>query len=218
MNRSILVAVLSLSGAVAFADSAAVLAVSSRNGFAQACAIGPDLVLTAAHVVDPQPDDPSAPAIRTRFEAEDGTVGTLTPIAIDTASDMALLRPSVPLTHFHVLAPEAPAVGDLLHWYGYDWGKRSNVARREKHEGKVARVVAGQIWIDQDSPTGTSGSCAENARDEVVGIIWAGRALNDEREATAAVAVFGPWRAEVERMQAKATPAPEPPPATEPEK
>jgi V8-like Glu-specific endopeptidase len=175
-------------------------------------------VLTAAHVIDPRPDDPNAPTLRTRFEMEDGTVGVLTPIMIDTSADLALLRPSVPLTTYHVLAPYAPEEGELLHWFGYDWHKRSNVAKRERHEGRVSRLIAGQIWIEQDSPTGTSGSCVENAQNEVVGIIWAGKELDDGREATAAVAVYGPWRAEVERLRAKAEPKPEPPPAPEPEK
>ncbi len=206
-GRALLVAVFIATATVASADSIAVLAVSSRVGFGQACAIAPDLVLTAAHVVDPHEDNPAAPLVRLRFSAEDGTVGTLTPIAVDNASDVALLRPSVPLKHYHHLAAAAPWPGDTLHWFGYDWNRRRDIAKREKHEGKVLRVVAGHIWLEQESPPGVSGSCAENDRDEIVGIIWLGHRTFDEREAIVAVALFGPWRDEVDRLLAKAVEA-----------
>ncbi len=187
----------------AAADPSPVVAISSRFGWAQGCAIGPDLILTAAHVLDVEPKNPNVPAFPGRFESEDGTVGTLRPIAIDQASDIALARTSVPLKHHRTLAAEAPEIGAELHWVGFDWGKRSNAAKRKRFSGRLMRIVAGQLWFDEETPAGTSGSCVMTDDGAVVGIISAGLGTEDQREATIAVAVFGPWRDEVERLLAK---------------
>lgn len=203
---SFLFAVLTATVAGADHPQSPVLAVSGRFGHAQACAIGPELVLTAAHVHDMRPFDQSVPPYPLRFEASDGTVGILHPIAVDVASDLALSRPSVTLTHFSPLAERAPEVGDELHWEGYDWRKRSNVAALRQFTGRVARIRAGTIWLEKDTPGGSSGSCVQTEKGEVVGIISIGMTTEDLREAAGAVAVFGPWRAEVERLIAKAAP------------
>ena len=185
-------------------DSDAVLAVSSRFGWAQACAIGPDLALTAAHVVDPEPTNPSVPYFPARYEAEDGTVGVMTPIAVDSASDTALVRLSWPVRHWHTLSAVLPVRGEEVKWYGYDWRKRSNVAALREFKGKVVRVKAGDIWLDEGSEAGTSGSCVENDKHEVVGLLSRGLGTDDGREATSVVAVGGVWASEVERLKVKA--------------
>jgi hypothetical protein len=117
VNPSLVVLATLLATAAAVADRPSpVVAVAGRFGMAQACAIGPELVITAAHVVDYKPFEASVPAFPVRFEAADGTVGVLEPIALDQVSDLALARPSKPLRHYARLAEKAPEVGDALRW------------------------------------------------------------------------------------------------------
>jgi len=69
--------------------------------------------------------------------------------------------------------------------------------------GKLIRIVAGHLMLDDQVPAGASGSCLLNTRGEVVGIVTWGQKTEDLREETVVVAVFGEWWAEPKREEAQ---------------
>lgn len=73
----------------------------------------------------------------------------------------------------------APAPGDTLYWYEYDFRTKSNAYRARRRFGQVLRMVAGHIILDEAPVAGASGTCVINEKGEAVGIIIASLTTED---------------------------------------
>jgi V8-like Glu-specific endopeptidase len=172
-------------------DTSHILRTIGRYGMAHACPVLPQVAVTAAHVIAPNQNDPSF-ITRLRFDAPDGVTGLVVPAATSDASDLAIVQLSKP-AHPYPLATAAPSPGETLYWLAYDYSGRKRALRPEVYSGKVLRVIAGNITIDETTPSGSSGSCVLNGRGEVVGIVSWGVGVGQTDQVTLAVGVFPPW-------------------------
>lgn len=197
MKRA-LVALLSLLAVPAFAqpNTRGILSVVNLAGFAHACPIGPKLAITARHVVDADPLKPEVPMYPQRwFQDVPGASehGILDPIRTSGYSDLALAESDDTFAMYYSIAAEAPKPGDTLTWLSYNFAKRSRAFDRKPLNGKVARVFAGMIVMDEETVPGSSGSCVLNDRNEVVAIVSRGIGTDDMRETALFEAIYGPW-------------------------
>lgn len=175
-------------------DLTAVLRVVGRFTAAHACPIAADRALTASHVTDLRPFDHEVPLWPYRFEGG-GTEGVAVPHGVAASADLGMLKPEQPFTRWYAIAERAPAVGERVWMLAYDWRRKKAAYGDQVISGKVTRIVAGHIIMDEAVPSGASGSCVLNAAAEVVGILVWGQKTDDLGEASIAVAVFGPWGA-----------------------
>lgn len=71
-------------------------------------------------------------------------------------------------------------VGDMVFWFEYDFRTRKNLLRARRRFASVLRIVAHQIVLDSVPVAGASGSCLLNKNGEVVGIVNASWATDDQ--------------------------------------
>lgn len=170
---------------------------SARRQQGTAWLLWPDLVATALHVVgvpggagqwahENLSDARDAYSLRLPALTQGGPAGfvAIEPIVYDPTADVALLRlpkealASLPAGAFAVLAPERPMPGDPWRakgFPGFEAGKRALAV------GGVVSYVAGdianntmQLFVDQGTSVkwgGISGSAAQNAWGEVIGVV-----------------------------------------------
>jgi len=173
-------------------DTSAILRLIGRFGAGHACPIEAEVALTAAHVPDVSPLDREVPLWPYRFEGG-GTVGVVEPQGVMSAVDLAVMRPQQPFARWYKRASEPPAVGERLWLLAYDWRSRKAIYADRVMSGRVLRVVAGHIMLDEEVPGGASGSCVLNEAGDVVGVVTWGQRTEDQRTAAVAAAVFGEW-------------------------
>ncbi len=197
--RALLVPALLLSAPLASADTpdtSGILSVVNLAGFAHACPIGPRLAITARHVVDSDPLHAEIPTYPQRwFQDVVGASehGLLMTARTSGPFDLALVESDDEFAMYYPIAAEAPKPGETLTWLSYNFGKRSKAFERKPLSGKVARVFAGMIVMDEETVAGSSGSCVLNGRGEVVAIVSRGIGTGDMREAALFEAIYGPW-------------------------
>ncbi len=152
-------------------NTSKILHVSSRFGVASACPVGPRTVVTAAHVIDPNPFDPKAPYLSVRWQqgTRSGYAGNATQ-GSRFARDLAIIEPD-PDVEFYPIAPEAPKVGAKVWISGWDWRDRDRAFKTRIWESKVTHSVAGLLIIDPNTEPGSSGSCILDDQGRVVAIL-----------------------------------------------
>lgn len=149
----------------------------SRNGSAHGCAVRPDLALTAAHVVDPEPLRPEAP-LQNQSWGQGDVLGVAQAQPPFSTRDLAVVRPiGIPFPHVSRQATAPPAPGDRVTWIEYRWTGRDAMAEK-RVEARVLRVVAGHLVVDHEPVPGASGGCGWNDEGEVVGIVVWGLGLS----------------------------------------
>src|SRR5574341_1302421 len=174
-------------------DTRASLMLSGRFAVvASACAVE-GVVLTNAHVVDVRPFDLAFPLSELRFESAMGDRGIIGPLRGLAFTDLAVVTTSTPLTHFARVAAAEPAPGEAVWWALPSWQSRKRMLERTIVSGRVLRSWAGTLVIDRETESGASGGCVFNGSGEVVGLVTWGSEARDQREATMAVGLWGPW-------------------------
>ena len=158
----------------------------------------PDLVVTALHVVGKPRGrgaaagqwayerlaEPAAPASAHELRLPDGRTTAIEPLLYDPAADVALLRlpegaaAAMPVEAFSVLSPERAVAGEPWHAKGYPEFEHGD---RELAVGGVVSFVGQgltnntiQLFVDQGTSAqwgGISGSAAQNAWGEVLGVV-----------------------------------------------
>jgi len=194
-------------------DTRGLTTLYGRFAFAHGCPVAPDLMLTNAHVADVFPTVPEFPLVGYRFQnAFD--VGVLSPEAAAGDSDVALMRPSVPLTFWYPIAKEAPRPGDFVWFENYDWSSEDRALERVLVRAEVTRHEAGALVYRQEGDNGSSGGCVLNSRDEVIGLNEGALALRNAKASGVAVGLWEPWWVWPEGKEP--APAPVPPPVEKP--
>lgn len=186
-------------GCIILADSppdlTGTLQIIGRFGMAHACPIAPDIALTNSHVVDPRPFDPGVPVFPLRWSqvGNPATDTVLLPLNENRRDDLVIagIRPSV--DHFYVIAKEAPKPGDRLWWVAYDWRNKERAFSERLMSGRLVRIVAGHLIVNEETFPGSSGSCVLNDSGELVGIVSFGAGLNNGEEVAGFVGVYGNW-------------------------
>jgi hypothetical protein len=199
--RYLLLASLMLSGCSAktvfvkepeYPDTTGVLALMGKAAIAHACAIGPYEALTAAHVIDPRPFDPSFPLVGARWSA-----GNLSGLAIPgyvwAEVDIGTLTSQEPFPKFYERVDSAPELGESLYLVQYSWQSADKAFADKVLEVTVKRVVAGHVIFDPSGEGGSSGSCLLNQAGKLVGINIAGKGVGFNEEVGIAVGLWGDW-------------------------
>lgn len=172
-------------------DLSKVVAVVGQSSVAHACPIGPELLLTAAHVVQ---DKGLVGAEAKAYRAENAEwAGFVDAEMASDYEDAGFLRADTRLPSWYEFALAPPKVGERLWWVGYDWRKREQAFQRRVFSGRVVTLVAGNIVFDTETPNGSSGSCVLNAAGQVVGVISWGKSMEDTKDAAVAVGMWPPW-------------------------
>ena len=195
-------------------DTSRILSVVGRFTVAHACPVAPDVVLSNAHVFDLRPFDPQIPPFPYRFEGG-GVTGWLHPNKVFSDIDLGTAVPTVPVQYYPI-ATQPPTPGEQMWWVAYDWRKK-HAFEQKVLTGKVVRVIAGAIVLDQDTPQGSSGSCILNAKGEVVGLIAWSFAMDDQQgDLAVGVGIWGYIPPTPEEAPPQTPPAPQPPDAAAP--
>ncbi|MGH8656866.1 MAG: hypothetical protein ACREYE_33880, partial [Gammaproteobacteria bacterium] len=80
-----------------------------------------------------------------------------------------------------------PQPGDMVYWFEYDFRTQANAYRARRRMAEVIRSVARHLLFDATPTPGASGTCLLNASGEVVGIVIASDAMEDQRAVGVAV-------------------------------
>lgn len=176
-------------------DTSHVMSVLGRDPIGHACPAGKNLVLTAAHVMDPEPGNRERPFEHFRWSDEAGNSGFLIPIAGVLAADLAVMKSHEDLSFWYPRAAEAPKPGDHLWLVEYDWSGQEEAFAHKRVEVAVVRIVAGSIVFKPAGMPGSSGSCVLNAAGEIVGIqVWTvAVGWHRLQQVGVSVGVWGPW-------------------------
>lgn len=185
------------------ADTDGVLGLIGRFGIAHACPVGPERILTAAHVLDVMPENMNFPLIGHTYTDRRGNTGVLTGVSVSSYRDLGIARPLQPLGRWYQIAAEPPATDEKLWLVKWDWDSRLSAFSRPTVEVTVLRMAAGYIVFHEAVTPGTSGGCVLNAKSEVVGIVAFGKRVGwaDHHEVGVATAVYGVWKPENEAKQ-----------------
>lgn len=163
-------------------DMDGVLRIIGRFSTAHACPYDDGrYALTAAHVVDPRPFDMSVAPYESRWSDGDGHSGVADPVVVFRSSDLAIIEREdhKPFLRAYPLAKEKPLAGDRIFILAYDQETKPSALSPHLVEGKVIRVIADNLILDENSKPGSSGGCVLNERGEVVGIVAWGREMAD---------------------------------------
>jgi trypsin-like peptidase len=182
-------------------DTTKIISVSGRFALAHVCPIGPDVAVTAAHVVDPSPLNPQVSVYPLRGSNFEGS-WILSPWRVYQHEDIALVSPIVGGTfpNYYHLASAPPSIGEKLYWLGFDWREKGKAFARRVFSGEVLRLVASLIILDTKTDPGSSGSCILNQAGEVVGVISFGKEMDDAKEITGGVGV---WKGQIDITRPK---------------
>jgi hypothetical protein len=162
-----------------------------RHGLAHACPIGPDVVVTSAHVIDIKPFDGDVPLFPYSFSTETQE-GWVRPVAASVTSDIAIMEPTKPLDAYYPIATVRPKPGDKVFWVGYSY-KRKEGLQETRFDATVVGVLAGHIIADEMPLPGSSGGCVLNENEEAVGIVSWDVSADDGKGFLVGPAVFSPW-------------------------
>lgn len=161
--------------------AASALFLSTRYTMGSACPIGPNLALTAAHVIDPMPFNKDVP-LQAGFWSNPitGIAGSFTNPTLFGRADIALIEGD--FKEYFSLAKEPPKLNDVLTIQGFDWKKRSRIFAPRIWKVK-AQYRAGRMLSVSDNPqVGSSGTCVLNEANEVIGImVWNFEAEDNNR-------------------------------------
>lgn len=175
-------------------DTSGVLAVIGRFSIASACPIGPNRILTAAHVADFRPFDASVPLYPYPYSTEAGDSGVMVPVGVKTIQDLSEYIPGEPLTRYYAVADKAPAKGDTVWWQQYNFDSKDKAFSRVIKKSEILRFISGHIILREEIANGASGGCVFNGAGEVVGIVSFGKVLGKSAgEIGGVVAVYGDW-------------------------
>lgn len=180
-------------------DIRPVISLIGRFGMAHACPLGPDLVITNAHVTDIEPTSAFALLPSRAWSEVEGDFG-LESRGVSYAADLSVMGPvsEIKLQHYFPIALDLPSPGDTLYWVGYDWRHKATMFARRVFSGHVLRVIAGNIIIDRETTKGSSGSCVLDGQGRAVGIIAWGLAPDaSKEEVTIAVGIHSIWHNDV---------------------
>ena len=172
-------------------DMDAVISLMGRHASGHACPIAEHLALTAAHVVDPRPFDPTVPVSPADWSNGLGRSGALLPVSVARDRDLALMRSEQPFGAFYPISRQAPVAGQAVYALAFDWRKRQDMLAPRVLSLEVLRVVARMIVTTPEYYPGASGGCLLNASGEVLGIVAWGMESDDGREVGLAVGVWG---------------------------
>lgn len=172
-------------------DMSAVMAVTGRFGWAEACPVGPTTVLTSAHVIDLRPFDNDVPLVPLRWEDQDGHAGMLKPAGVFAERDLAIMTPSEgQLQHWFIIAEHAPSNGEPLWFVGWDYRKNKGLSPRV-WRANLLRIRAGTLVYSEPGEPGSSGSCILNAEGRVVGIVRGWASMHNDGRVGTGVAIYG---------------------------
>jgi hypothetical protein len=175
-------------------DMGGVMAAVGRFTMGSACPVGPDLILSAAHLTDLRPFDPEAGLIPYPWSNDAGESGLMVPVRIMSVHDLAQFVPVDPMVRYYRIATEAPKIGETLWWQEYCFDSKKCAFERENKSSVVTRLISGHVILKEELEGGASGSCVLNARSEVVGVVSFGKPLNFlAGEVGGVVAVYGDW-------------------------
>lgn len=164
-----------------------VLRVIGRFTRAHACPFGDGkYAFTAAHVVDLRPFERVGPF---GFRWSDGQGNTGSAKIVDTGtgwivfqeSDLAVVQRTdgKAFPNPYPLAKKPPLPGAAIFILGYNDGSKKSALEPKITRGKVIRVVANNLVLDEDSKPGSSGGCVLNEDAEIVGIVAWGSKFYD---------------------------------------
>jgi hypothetical protein len=148
-----------------------------RFSAGQACAVGLNVALSAAHIADPEPFKSEVPLVPVMWSDDVGSRGRLFPVFVDAYRDLAVYTSDVGFTDFAVPSDQAPEPGDLLRIVGYDWRSKPKAWAKRVLDAVVLRVVAGHVIMDTRAEAGSSGSCILDSQGRVVGIMIGGTVI-----------------------------------------
>jgi hypothetical protein len=173
-------------------DTTGVLALMGKTAIAHACAIGPREALTAAHVMEPRPLEPSVPLVGSRWSA--GTLsGRAVPGYVWAEVDIVTLSSLDAFPKYYERVDSAPEPGETLWLVQYSWESADKAFADKVLEVTVKRVVAGHVIFDPSGEGGSSGSCLLNKVGKLVGINIAGKGVGFNEEVGIAVGLWGDW-------------------------
>ncbi len=165
---------------------------------AQACPVSTDRALTANHV-------PRLPFDRLfqlnpwplRWDqGEDVEGATLVPLRDYLRDDLMVMEVLPKTDKFYPIAARAPKVGEELWWRGYEWRNRRELFADRTYHGRLLRIVAGVLIVDEKSAPGASGSCVLNSAGEVVAIVAFSRSVDESdgrEQVSGLVGIWGRW-------------------------
>lgn len=118
--------------------------------------LGPNKVLTAAHIKG------GACSIM-------GQPTTL--LRIDEKEDLALLKTDYTFSEWLTLAQEPPKIGDEVYVVGYLYSRIQEKSIKHMTFGRVTKIEDGKIWADIKIAPGMSGAPFLNKEGKVVGMV-----------------------------------------------
>lgn len=167
-----------------------VLRMTTRYGLAHGCPVSATLALTAGHVLDPRPFDPTVPMIGAQWTTPFGGKGLAHPLGVSTFRDLAKIAGE--FTVWFPIAKTAPEPGLPVYALGYDYRDPKRAFASVTYKLEVARLVGGLVVMkDADPRPGSSGGCVVNAAGELVGIIDGGWSMDNLGRVITAVGVWG---------------------------
>lgn len=170
--------------------------VSGRFGLGHVC-LAEDLILTAAHLVDPVPFE-QVPVFPVRWQK-----GILVYEHLFIDADLALLKEADGQSLGESSEIDSDLqVGDEVWWYTPLWEKRGKIGEYKKQTGKVTRFWGGDFFVDKETAGGSSGGCVFRGN-KVVGIVAFGKFTKDSKESIGAVSIFGEWATRIRKALKK---------------